>query len=171
MNGTFLGKIALGAVLFGLGTSALVTLNNAGGIFNLLQPPIQPSVMATALKDTVVLAASEVAVQQEGHMALAAFSILNDSDQDVKNIEILCVLIDDAGEEQGRNKWVLYDTIQAHSSVTFSDTSKMYISERATSAQCQIVDLQEATAPLIAVHRGSAAGHGTEDSAHGNGHH
>jgi hypothetical protein len=175
MDSKFLGKIAISAVIFGLGAFAFTTFNNTSDVTSLLLPPIQPSDTAAALEDTVVLAASEVAVQQEGHMARAGFSVYNDSNQDVKNIEILCVLLDDAGEEQGRDKWVIYDTVKAHSKEVFSYTTKMFVSELATSTQCQIVDLQMATEPLIAVHRGSAAGHGSghgaEDSTHGGAHH
>ena len=44
---------------------------------------------------------------------------------------------------------------------TFND--KRFISDTAVRSECQIVDLEVVTAPLITVHRGSA-GHGAADS-------
>jgi len=177
MDGKFIGKIAISAVIFGLGAFVFQTFRDAPDATSLLLPPVQPTIIAEKLANTVVLTDSEVAVQQEGHMARAGFAISNDSNQDIKNIEILCVLLDDTGAEQGRDKWVIYDTVKAHSDEVFSYTTKMFVSDRATSTQCQIVDMEEATAPLIAVHRGSAAGHGGSphethgDTMHDDAHH
>jgi len=168
MDGKFMGKIAISAVIFGVGAFVFQTFQDTPDMTSLLLPPVQPTVTAEKFADTVLLTGSEVAVQQEGHMARAGFAISNDSNQDVKNIEILCVLLDDTGTERGRDKWVIYDTVKAHSDEIFTYTTKMYVSDLATSSQCQIVDMEEATAPLIAVHRGGAAGHGdSHDGTHG----
>jgi hypothetical protein len=177
MDGKFIGKIAISAVIFGLGAFVFQTFHDTPDVASLLLPPMQPTVTAEKFADAVILTGSEVAVQQEGHMARAGFAISNDSNQDVKNIEILCILMDDTGTEQGRDKWVIYDTVKAHSDEVFTYTTKMYVSDLATSSQCQIVDVEEATAPLIAVHRGSAAGHGENhhdthgDTMHDDAHH
>lgn len=175
MDVKFLGKIAISALIFGLGAYAFQTFNTTCDVTSLLLPPVEPSERAAELADGVILASSEMAVQQEGHMARAGFVIYNNSDQDIKNIEILCTLMDNTGTEQGRDKWVIYDTIKAHSSGSFSSTTKRYVSDLATASQCQIVDLQKATGPLIAVHRASAGGHDGHDAGHenthGGGHH
>jgi hypothetical protein len=175
MDGNFLGKIAISTVVLGLAIYTFNTFNTTPDMATILLPPIQASDTAKEMLDTVILARSEVAVQEKGHLARASFAIDNSSNHDIKNIEILCTLMDDAGLEQGRDKWVIYDTIKAHANGVFSSTLKKYVSNRATSSQCRIVDLKRATSPLIAIHRGSAEVHGghqtPEDAMHGNTHH
>lgn len=172
MDGTFWGKIAISVFILGLAISAFNTFSTAPDVATILLPPIQVSATAEEMVDTVVLARSEVAVQEKGHLAHAAFAIDNSSRHDIKNIEILCTLVDDAGLEQGRDKWVIYDTIKAHANGVFSSTAKKYVSNRATSSQCRIVDLELAKPPLIAIHRGSAESPGghqaPQDAMHGN---
>ena len=160
MNSKFWGKIGISTLIFGLFVLAFNTFNKSPDMTALLLPPVQASVTAQKLLDTVILAHSEVAVQEKGHLARAAFAIDNGSNHDIKNIEILCTLMDNAGTEQGREEWVIYDTIKAHANGIFSSTSKKYVSNRASASQCQIVDMERAQSPLIAIHRGSAAGSG-----------
>ena len=160
MNSKFGGKIGISTVIFGLFILAFNTFNKSPDMTTLLLPPVQASATAQELLDTVILARFEVAVQEEGHLAHAAFAIDNNSNHDIKNVEILCTLMDNAGVEQGRDKWVIYDTIKAHANGIFSSTSKKYVSNRASASQCQIVDMERAQSPLIAIHRGSAAGSG-----------
>ena len=165
MNGKFWSKIGISTVILGLFIFVFNTFNKSPDMTTLLLPPVQASATAQELLDTVILAHSEVAVQEKGHLARAAFAIDNGSNHDIKNIEILCTLMDNAGTEQGREKWVIYDTIKAHANGIFSSTSKKYVSNRASASQCQIVDMEREQSPLIAIHRGSAAG-----SGHGSGH-
>ncbi len=120
------------------------------------------------MQKTVVLARSEVAVQEKGHLARALFSLDNRGDQDVKNFKILCTLLDNSGVEQGRDIWLVPETVKAHGNGVFSYTSKKFIGNRAVASQCQIVDLELVTAPLIAIHRESGHGAGSQD-AHGAG--
>lgn len=175
MDSKFWGKITISTVILGLAILAFKTLTTTSDATELLLPPIQSSATAEKLQDTVLLSRFEVAVQEKGHLARAAFAIDNSSNHDIKNVEILCTLLDNAGNEQGRDKWVIYDTIKAHANGIFSYTSKMYVSNRATASQCQILDMEIATAPLIAVHRGNAEGQGrhqkTQDALHGGAHH
>ena len=169
MNGKFWSKIGISTVILGLFIFAFSTFNKSPDMATILLPPVQVSATAQGLLDAVILARSEVAVQEEGHLAHAAFAIDNNSNHDIKNIEILCTLMDNAGVEQGRDKWVIYDTIKAHANGIFSSTSKKYVSNRASASQCQIVDMERAQSPLIAIHRGSVAGsgHGGDQEAGG----
>lgn len=160
MDGKFWGKIAISAGILGLAISAFNTFNTTPDLTTILLPPVQTSATAEKMQHSVILARSEVAVQEKGHLARASFAIDNSSSQDIKNIAILCTLRDDAGIEQGRDKWVIYDTVKAHANGVFSSTSKKYVSNRAASSQCRIVDLELVTSPLIAIHRGSAEGPG-----------
>ncbi len=172
MDGKFWGKIAISTVILGLVIYAFKTFSTAPDVTTILLPPIQASATAKEMQNTVILVRSEVAVQEKGHLARASFAIDNSSSHDIKNIEILCTLKDNAGHGQGRDKWVIYDTIKANANGVFSSTSKKYVSNRATSSQCRIVDLELATSPLIAIHRRSTEDHGgdqtAEDAKHGN---
>lgn len=174
MNGKFWGKIAISAVILGLAMFAF-NIFSTTPITKILLPPVEASATAQELKDTVILARSEIAVQETGHLSRAAFAIDNRSNHNIKNIEIICTVMDNAGGEQGRDKWVIYDTVKAHANGVFSYTSKMYVSDKATASQCRIVDLEIAKSPLIAIHRGSTEGNSghqpTEDIMHGGAHH
>ena len=177
MNGKFWGKIGISIVIFGLFIFALNTFHKSPDIITLLLPPVQASATTQKLLDSVILAHSEVAVQEKGHLARAAFAIDNNSNHDIKNIEILCTLMDNAGTEQGREEWVIYDTIKAHANGIFSSTSQKYVSNRASASQCQIVDIEKVHSPLIAIHRGNAEGsghggdHEAQDTMHNGMHH
>lgn len=175
MDSKFGAKIAISAVILGLAMFVFNTFSTTPDVSKILLPPVQPSATARELLDTVVLTRSEIAVQEKGHLARAAFAIENSSDQDIKNIEILCTLFDAAGAEQGRDKWVIYNTVKAHSNGVFSHTTKMYVTNKASSSQCQIVDMERVTSPLIAIHRGAAKGPGghqeAENGLHGDARH
>lgn len=175
MDGKFWGKIGICTVILGLGMFAVNTLTHTPNAVSLLRPPIQPSSSASELLKDVTLAGSEMAVQETGHMARAAFAINNQSSHDINNVKIICTLLNSSGGEQGRSTWVLPDTIKAHSNGIFSSTASMYVSDRATATQCQIVDLDKVSAPLIAIHRAThsehgEAGHGAPEG-HGGEHH
>jgi hypothetical protein len=157
MNGKFWSKIGISTVILGLFIFAFSTFIKSPDITTLLLPPVHVSAAAQELLKTVVLSRSEVAVQEDGHLAHAVFAIDNNSSHDIKNIEILCTLMDNAGVEQGRDKWVIYDTIKSQARVIIPSTTKKYVSNMASASQCQIVDMEKAQAPLIAIHRGSAA--------------
>jgi hypothetical protein len=175
MDGKFWGKIVISAVILGLGIYAFNTFSTTP-IAKILLPPVEASATAQELKDSVILSRSEIAVQEKGHLSRAAFAIDNNSKHDIKNVKIICTVLDNAGNEQGRDKWVVYDTIKAHANGVFSYTTEMYVSNRATSSQCRIVDMEIAKSPLIAIHRGSTEGHGgghqpAEDAMHGGANH
>jgi len=163
MDSKFWGKIAISAVILGLVMVALQKMDAVGGITQLFLPPVSVSSQAEAMQQAVLLARSEVAVQEKGHLARASFALENRGDQDVKNIKIVCTLLDSSGSEQGRDTWLVSDTIKAHAHSAFSYTSKKYISNRAVASQCRIVDMEVVSAPLFAVHRATAQGSGAHD--------
>jgi len=164
MDSKFLGKLVISTGILGLVMFAYTIFSTTPDLTSLLLPPVHPSATAEKLQDTVMLAGFELEVQEQGNVARGAFAIDNNSDHDIKNIEILCTLLDDAGAEQGRDKWVIYATLKAHSKAVFSHTKKMYVSTRASSSQCRIIDMKKVTAPLLALHQEDANDHGS----HGN---
>ncbi len=172
MDAKFWGKVALSTVVLGLVIFVFQTFSTTPDLTELLLPPVQPSATAQELQADVVLRGFEIEVPATGHIARAAFAINNQSEHDLKNIEIVCTLLDAGGNELGRDKWVIYNTLKAQTDKVFSHTTKMYISDRAASSQCRIVDMKKVTAPLIAIHRGETTGHGGHEAInstmHGN---
>jgi hypothetical protein len=151
-------------------------ISASSGVEGLLLPEVKASDSAAELLHSVELVRSAVMLQKAGHKVDAAFAIENKGGHDIKNISILCTLFDAKGKEQGRDKWIVFDTVKAqgHGMFTFSD--KRFISDSAVRSECLIVDLEEAKAPLVTVHRGSAGhaaveGHGAAaNSEHGSAH-
>ena len=172
MNGKFWGNIAFGAVLISLVAFTVTRISASTGVEGLLLPEIKVSDSTAELLHSVELVRSAVMLQKTGHKVDAAFAIENRGGHDIKNISILCTLFNAAGKEQGRDKWIVFDTVksQGHGMFTFSD--KRFISDSAVRSECQIVDLEVAKAPLITVHRHAAqGGHGAaETEGHGTTH-
>jgi len=134
-----------------------------------LLPEITVSESAEELLHSVSLVQAAVKVPKEGHMVDAAFSIENKGGHDIKNISILCTLFDEAGLEQGRDKWVVYDTVKAQEKGNFTFNNKKFISSSVVRSNCQIVDMQIAKAPKAKVHHAAPAGHGAPAPVDGHG--
>jgi len=162
MSGKFWGNVGLGAVLVCLVAFAVTKISASSGVEGLLLPEVKVSDSTAELLHSVKLVRSAVMLKKTGHKVDAAFAIENKGEHDIKNISILCTLFNAEGKEQGRDKWIVFDTVksQGHGMFTFSD--KRFISDSAVRSECQIVDLETATAPLITVHRESS-GHGVQD--------
>jgi hypothetical protein len=159
MNGKFLGNIGLSVVLVGLLSFAFAKVSSSSGVESLFLPEINVSASTEALLHSVALVRSEVKVQANSLQVDSSFAIENTGGQDIKNISILCTLFDSENREQGRDKWVVYDTVKSHGNGAFTFSDKRYIRDTVVRSDCQIVDLQVAKAPFISVHR-AAAGQG-----------
>ena len=160
MNGKFWGNVALSAVLLSLVAFAVTKYSaSSSGIAGVLLPEIKASASAEELLHSVSLVRSSVKIQKGTHMVDASFSIENKGDQDVKNISILCTLFDGSDREQGRDKWVVFDTVKSHGQGMFNFSDEKFVSDSVSRFECQIVDMQPVKAPLITVHRGGG-GHG-----------
>lgn len=177
MNGKFLGNIGLSVVLLGLLAFAVAKVSASSGVQGLFLPEIKVSESTEALLQSVTLLRSAVKVQAENHQVDSSFAIENKGGHDIKNVAILCTLFDSQNREQGRDKWVVYDTVKSQGHGVFSFSDKRFISDSVVRSDCQIVDLQVVKAPLITVHRGAAghgggsdnqgaAGHGAAQGAH-----
>ncbi len=169
MNGKFWGNIVFGAVLFCLAGFAVAKISASSGVEGLLLPEVKVSDSTAELLHSVTLTSFDVSPEKEGHVVTGKFSIENKGPHDVKNISILCSLYDAKGKEQGRDKWIAFSTVKSNSSEPFEIPNEKYISDSVVRAECQIVDLEVAKAPLITVQRGGGhGGHG--EAAHGQEH-
>ena len=169
MNGKFWGNIGLSAVILCLVAFAVTKFTaSSSGIAGVLLPEVTVSDSAEELLHSVSLVRSAVKIQQGTQMVDASFAIANKGGHDIKNVSILCTLFDAGGREQGRDKWVVFDTVKAQGQGMFTFLDKKFISNSVVRSECQIVDMQLVKAPLITVHRGSS-GHGSnghgEDAA------
>lgn len=175
MNGKFWGNVGLSAVVFCLVAFAVTKISvSSTGVAGVLLPEVKVSDSAEELLHSVALVRSAVKVPQKGHLVDASFAIENKGGHDIKNVAIHCTLFDAAGKEQGRNKWVVFDTVKSHGSGVFTFTDKMFISDSVVRSDCKIVDMQIAKAPKVKAH-GASAGHGehrtpANESGHGNKH-
>ncbi len=165
MNGKFLGNVGLSVVLFCLIAFAVNKISaSSSGIAGILLPEVTVTDSAEDLLHSVALVRSAVKIEKGMHRVDASFSIANKGGHDIKNVSILCVLFDSSGKEQGRDKWIVFDTVKSHGQGMFTFADKKFISDSVVRSECQIVDMQLAKAPLITVHRG-AAGHGSSGHA------
>ncbi len=165
MDGKFWGNVGLSTILvFLLAFTVSKISESPTGITGLLLPEITVSESAEELSDSVNLDHFSVTIPQTGHMVEASFSIDNKGADDIKNVVILCRLFDERGNEQGRNKWIVYDSIKSQKSENFSFVGKMFISKRTTVADCSIVDMQAVRASKSKVHHGSSVVHGNEEA-------
>ena len=166
MNGKFWGNIGLGAVIVCLVAFAVTKISASSGVEGLFLPEVKVSDSTAELLHSVELVRSAVKVPKDGHIVDASFAIENRGEHDIKNISILCTLFNATGKEQGRNKWIVFDTVKSQERGMFAFSDKKFISDSAVLSECQIVDLEIAKAPLFTVHRGSA-GHDAGADDHG----
>lgn len=160
MNGKFWGNISLSVVIFALVTLAVSKFSTStSGITGVLLPDVSVSDSANDFLPSIALVRSSITIRKTGNMVDASFSIENKSEHDIKNISILCTLYDVTGKEQGRDKWIVFDTVKARDRGVFTFSDKMFISHSIVRSDCKIVDLQPVMVPFIRIHRTAAVEH------------
>jgi hypothetical protein len=76
-----------------------------------------------------------------GSVMIANFTIRNDGDVAVKDIEIQCVHSAPSGTVIDQNTRTIYDLIPAHKTRTFRNFNMGFIDSQASRSNCQIEDL------------------------------
>jgi len=175
MNRKFWGNIGLGAVIVCLVAFAVTKISASSGVESLFLSKVKVSDATAELLHSVELVRSSVNVPQSGHIVDASFAIENRGEHDIKNISILCTLFNTTGKEQGRDKWIVYDTVKSQDHGMFTFSNKKFVSNSAVRSECQIVDLEVVKAPRFTVHHGStgaSGGHGdaAQEAGHGGTH-
>lgn len=168
MNGKFWGNIGLSAVIFCLVAFAVIKISMSSGVEDLFLPEVKVSDSTAELLHSVKLVRSAVKVRETGHIVDASFAIENQGGHAIKNVSILCTLFNAAGQEQGRNKWTAFDTVESKGRGMFTFSDKKFISNSVVRSECRIVDLEVVKAPRFTVHRGSA-GHNNAAAAESHG--
>lgn len=118
----------------------------------------EPSKVAATLLDDVRLTQFSI-VRGQNRQVSADFYIQNNSDQDVKNVNILCEFFDENGSYLDRDKWILYHTFPGAREEKFTSVSDRFIHVKG-SVDCQIIDLQPVKDPFFRLHRSASGGHG-----------
>jgi len=169
MNGKFWGNIALCVVIFALVVVAVSKISaSTSGAAGVLLPDVSVSDSVKDSLQSIALTRSSITIQEAGNMVDASFTIENKSRHDIKNISILCILFDVTGKEQGRDKWIVFDTVKAQKQGVFTFSEKMFVSNSTVRSDCKIVDLQPVKEVFIKVHRAATAEHETTGRKSGN---
>ncbi|GAB4337537.1 MAG: hypothetical protein Kow0089_08880 [Desulfobulbaceae bacterium] len=128
-------------------------------------PKLSPE--AAELLGKVSLSKASIVKDPENRFK-AEFVVKNRSDNNVKNIKVLCEFIDAEGRYRGREYWLLADTVPAMHEVSISEVSKRFIHSGTRTLKCSIVDLQRVEKPFFTLERQAATGHGkTTGNPHG----
>jgi hypothetical protein len=72
---------------------------------------------------------------------LATFSIKNDSDYDVKDLELKCIHSAPSGTVIDQNEQTVYQIVKAHSTRILRDVNMGFIASQVSSSSCEIVNL------------------------------
>ena len=163
MSGRFWANVLLCVVIFGLAVVGVNKISASTGVMDLLLPPVQPEQFVLDNQDKIELGGVRIRVREAGNLVDVIFAVDNNSEQAVAGVEILCSFYDAEGNYQGRSRWQTHDTIEAGNRGLFSFTTEQYMSEAVVSSDCQLVAANQASKPLITVHRASVS-HGPADA-------
>jgi hypothetical protein len=155
-------NLALCALIGGLVIFALANIGSALTDKGLLIGEPVPSAEAAALLDKIVIIKQQIA-SAEDHKVYSFFQVENRSEVDVKNIKVLCEMVDEKGDYLEQKQWVLSPTLEAGTGRSFKPAPmKMFINSKAIGFRCRPVDLARARPPAFVLHR-SDGGHDTHD--------
>lgn len=167
MDKKFWANLVLCIVLGGFFAVAVTNVSSALTPKGLFVTDPRPEPEVAALLPEVDLVDYKL-VEGPGPMVHAEFIVSNNSDKDLKNINILCELFDPDEKYLDRETWLLSEKIPAGKTIPHSSVSKRIIHSRSSGMQCSLVDFDIVEEPLFVLHR-SSGGHGdsAEDAGHG----
>lgn len=142
MNGIFLGKIGISAVVIGVIMSTASAFCATPDGSKAVLSPVKPSKTYLKLSNDIVLKKSDVTIMDKKKLVKAVFTIANNSKVNVKDIKIVCTFVDKNQKELDRETWVVLDTVRTQTSGLSTMTSEKVISKDAIGTQCQIVDVK-----------------------------
>jgi len=167
MGKKFWANLALCVVIGGLFIFAITNIGSALTPKGLFVSDPKPSAEVAALLPKVQLVNYRLS-EQPGRMVQAGFVVRNSSDQDVKNINILCEFYGADGKFLDRKTWLLSGKIPAGETMQHNSVSERFVNTRAKGLQCSLVDFDIAKAPFFVLHRASG-GHGGQETEDGHG--
>ena len=78
--------------------------------------------------------------EDPNRMVQADFIVKNSSDQDVKNLNMLCEFYDPSGKFLDRKTWLLSGQVPAGKTMQHNSVSERFVNTRAKGLQCTLVD-------------------------------
>ena len=168
MTKQFWANLALCLFLGALATFAVTRLHSALTPEGLLVSEPEPSAEAAPLLAKVLLTRYDVS-QDADHLVQADFYVQNDTDRDIKDINVLCKFYNVRDGYMDRKWWTLDKTVPAGQKVKISSSTRSFINTRAQALNCRIADFQIAEKPFFTLNRSAVAEHGGSAEA-GQGH-
>ena len=120
-----------------------------------------PSSVAKSMHSDVFLTKYTI-VKEPNHKVKAVFYVRNNSQQDVKNLSVLCEFYGQNGSFLDRKRWFLGAQFPAGKETSMAPPQERYVN-LGTTINCSIDDLQIAKAPAFTLHRATGGGHGKDD--------
>ena len=173
MGKKFWANIILCVFIGGVASAVLANINSALTPKGLLVTDPQPSPEAAPLIDKVILADYNLA-EDPGHVVKSEFIIENTSDQEIKNIDVLCEFFDGADKYLDREQWLLSGSVPAGKTVRHASVARRFVHTGSQGMKCRIVDFEVAQPSFFALHRvegGHAAAASEGHAAAGRAHH
>lgn len=165
MGKKFWANIILCVFIGGVASVVLANIPTALTPKGLLVADPGPSSEAAPLMDKVILADYNL-VENPGRMVNAEFIVNNSSDQDIKNVDVLCDFFDGADKYLDREQWLLSGSVPAGKTMRHTSAARRFVNTGSRGMKCQIVDFEVARAPFFELHR-VEGGHGnTEPEGH-----
>ncbi len=167
MGKKFWANLALCVVIGGIFTFAVTNISSALTPKGLFVTEPKPSAEIAALIPEVQLVNYRLS-ESPGRMVHADFVVRNSSDQDVKNLKVLCEFYGADGKFLDRKTWLLSGKIPAGETMQHNSVNKRFVNTRARGLQCSLVDFDIVKAPSFVLHRASG-GHGGVEAEGGHG--
>jgi hypothetical protein len=174
MGKKFWANLALCVILGGIVSFTLANIGSALTPKGLFVSDSKPSPVVTALLPDVQLVKYHLSEERD-RMVRAAFVVKNDSDQDIRNIKVLCEFYGPRGKYFDRKIWLLGGKVSAGKVLRYNSVGKHFVHSRASDYRCELMDFSLDSPPFFVLHRGeggegghSIFGKGNEHaSAHG----
>ena len=159
MTRTYWANMALCIFIVAL---AIFSVSKVGSVLTpkgLFVTDPQPSHEAVKMLDDVVLTKYQLGESVKNKVE-AVFYIQNKTDQDIKNINVLCEFFDEKGMYRDRKTWLLAETVPAMHVIKISSETRRFVNTGAQAMNCSIADFQVVKEPIFSLDRHEGSGHG-----------
>ena len=128
MNKTYVANSVLCLIIFAALVYGLTYVAQAPDAIALINPKPKVSEMVEHYAEKIVLQKAVISTNQVTHETRALFSVDNHAEHAVRNLIIVCELTDGEGNSWGRQKWVVYGSIEPGAQGDFEIADRRYLS-------------------------------------------
>ncbi len=167
MGKKFWANVTLSVVLGGLFAVAVTSVSSALTPKGLFITEPKPSTEVATLLPKIKLVNYNLS-EDPNRMVRAEFIVKNSSEQDIKNLKVLCEFYDPSGNYLDRKTWLLSGKVPAGKTMQHNSDSERYVHSRSSGLKCNLTDFELAKRPSFVLHR-VEGGHGAaaEGAGHG----